>query len=215
MPLYSRFLFLLFPVTLKSSGPWSMLRGVLETEQQIWGEKKGYWTAIENVFFEAELDDGTTVLKYSAAEGHVFRDENNRYYCFVKDGAGKLYCYLQDGESLSDQLVTNTWMEGYRINGNGILNVDTTEQIDGIYYRFDSAGLGTAVTYQVTAGTNGPAAQTVMEQTEFTAGQQILVLITDAAGNVTAAPVIVGANGIIQYQIPGVSCIVRLLQTLG
>ena len=74
---------------------------------------------------------------------------------------------------------------------------------------------GTAVTYQVTAGTNGPAAQTVMEQTEFTAGQQILVLITDAAGNVTAAPVIVGANGIIQYQIPGVSCIVRLLQALG
>ena len=115
----------------------------------------GYWTAIENVFFEAELDDGTTVLKYSAAEGRVFRDENNRYYCFVKDGAGKLYCYLQDGESLSDQLVTNTWMEGYRINGNGILNVDTTEQIDGIYYRFDSAGLGTAVTYPVTYQLNG------------------------------------------------------------
>ena len=95
------------------------------------------------------------MLKYSAAEGRVFRDENNRYYCFVKDGAGKLYCYLQDGESLSDQLVTNTWMAGYRINGNGNLNVDTTEQIDGIYYRFYSAVMDTAVTYSVIYQVNG------------------------------------------------------------
>ena len=74
---------------------------------------------------------------------------------------------------------------------------------------------GAAVTYEVTAGTNGPAAQTLMEQTSFAAGQQILVLITDAAGNVTVTPVTVGTNGIIQYPIPGISCIVRLLQPTG
>ena len=74
---------------------------------------------------------------------------------------------------------------------------------------------GAAVTYEVTAGANGPAAQTLMEQTSFAAGQQLLVLITDAAGNVTVTPVTVGANGIIQYPIPGISCIVRLLQPAG
>ena len=50
-----------------------------------------------------------------------------------------------------------------------------------------------------------------MEQTSFAPGQEVAALITDANGNVTAVTIIVGANGIIQYQIPGVNCIVRFM----
>ena len=72
--------------------------------------------------------------------------------------------------------------------------------------------VGSAVTYEVVPGANGPAVQTQMEQTSLTPGQQLVVMITDAAGNVTVSEAIVGENGVIQYQIPGASCIVRLLR---
>ena len=72
--------------------------------------------------------------------------------------------------------------------------------------------VGSAVTYEVVPGVNGPAVQTQMEQTSLTPGQQLVVMITDAAGNVTVSEAIVGENGVIQYQIPGASCIVRLLR---
>ena len=71
--------------------------------------------------------------------------------------------------------------------------------------------VGAAVTYAVTSGINGAVPQVQMEQTSFAPGQEVAALITDANGNVTAVTIIVGANGIIQYQIPGVNCIVRFM----
>ena len=69
--------------------------------------------------------------------------------------------------------------------------------------------VGAAVTYSVTAAVAGSYTQ--MEQTSFAAGQEVVALVTDAAGNVTAATVVVGVNGIIQYSIPGNSCVVRFM----
>lgn len=63
----------------------------------------------------------------------------------------------------------------------------------------------------MTSGINGAVPQVQMEQTSFAPGQEVAALITDANGNVTAVTIIVGANGIIQYQIPGVNCIVRFM----
>lgn len=71
--------------------------------------------------------------------------------------------------------------------------------------------VGAAVTYAVVAGTNGQEAKTQMEQTNFVAGQEIVALVTDMNGNVSASTIVVGANGIVQYQIPGVNCIVRFM----
>ncbi|KJJ69104.1 InlB B-repeat-containing protein [Clostridium sp. FS41] len=74
--------------------------------------------------------------------------------------------------------------------------------------------VGAAVTYEVVAGTNGAVSQTQMEQTSFAPGQEIAALITDANGGVTAITIVVGENGIIQYQIPGVNCVVRFMSKL-
>ncbi len=71
--------------------------------------------------------------------------------------------------------------------------------------------VGAAVAYEVTAGVNGAVPQVQMEQTSFAPGLEIAALITDANGNVTAVTIVVGENGIIQYQIPGVNCIVRFM----
>ena len=53
-----------------------------------------------------------------------------------------------------------------------------------------------------------------MEQTSFAPGQEVAALITDANGGVTAITIVVGENGIIQYQIPGVNCVVRFMSKL-
>lgn len=71
--------------------------------------------------------------------------------------------------------------------------------------------VGAAVTFEVVAGANGAVSQTQMEQTSFTAGQEITALITDSTGAVTTVSLVVGENGIIQYNIPGVNCVVRYL----
>ena len=74
--------------------------------------------------------------------------------------------------------------------------------------------VGAAVTYAVISGINGAVPQVQMEQTSFAPGQEVAALITDVNGNVTAVTIIVGPNGIIQYQIPGVNCIVRLMSRI-
>ena len=51
-----------------------------------------------------------------------------------------------------------------------------------------------------------------MEQASFERGQELIVLVIDANGNVTATPVIVGAGGVIQYKISMSNCIVRFLK---
>lgn len=75
--------------------------------------------------------------------------------------------------------------------------------------------VGSAVTYAVTQGTSGATAKTQLEQTNFVTGQEIVALITDAGGNVTVSTIVVGANGVVQYQIPGVNCIVRFMKKIG
>lgn len=71
--------------------------------------------------------------------------------------------------------------------------------------------VGAAVAYEVIAGVNGTVSQTQVEQTSFAPGQEVKALITDAAGNVSAVTVVVGENGVVQYPIPGVNCIVRFM----
>ena len=75
--------------------------------------------------------------------------------------------------------------------------------------------VGSAVTYAVTQGTSGATAKTQLEQTNFVTGQEIVALITDANGNVTVSTIVVGVNGVVQYQIPGVNCIVRFMKKIG
>lgn len=75
--------------------------------------------------------------------------------------------------------------------------------------------VGSAVTYAVTPGVNGAVPQTQIEQTSFAPGQEVTALITDANGNVKAVTLTVGANGIVQYEIPGVNCIVRFMRKKG
>lgn len=69
--------------------------------------------------------------------------------------------------------------------------------------------VGTAVVYEVKPGAAAGVVQT--EKTSLPAGTQVVVLVTDANGNVYHAVQTVGANGIVQYQLPGANCIVRLL----
>ena len=116
----------------------------------------GYWTAIENTFFSVTLDDGTMIWKYSGTEGLIAGNSDKRQYCFVKDNAGKMRCYLgDDNGNPSSQLITNLWLQDYRINADGYLNQSTTDLIDGMYYRFDNAGHGSVVTYSVSYVLNG------------------------------------------------------------
>ena len=116
----------------------------------------GYWTAIENTFFSVTLDDGTMIWKYSGAEGLIAGNSDKRQYCFVKDESGKMRCYLgDDNGNPSSQLVTSLWIQDYRINADGYLNQNTTDLIGDIYYRFDSEGHGSVVTYPVSYTLNG------------------------------------------------------------
>ena len=112
-------------------------------------DSEGYWTAIEDEFFEHELDSGETVWYYSGAEGWVYRNSEGRFYCFTDD---TMTCYLMDadGENRTDELVAGQWIEHLWVNGQGIVARNVTEQVDGIYYTFDNLGYGTAVTYQIT-----------------------------------------------------------------
>lgn len=111
-------------------------------------DSEGYWTAIEDEFFEHELDSGETVWYYSGAEGWVYRNSEGRFYCFTDD---TMTCYLMDadGENRTDELVAGQWIEHLWVNGQGIVARNVTEQVDGIYYTFDNLGYGTAVTYQI------------------------------------------------------------------
>lgn len=112
-------------------------------------DSEGYWTAIEDEFFEHELDSGETVWHYSGAEGRVYRNSEGRFYCFTDD---TMTCYLMDadGENRTDELVAGQWIEHLWVNGQGIVARNVTEQVEGIYYTFDNLGYGTAVTYQIT-----------------------------------------------------------------
>ena len=102
------------------------------------------------------LDDGTMIWKYSGTEGLIAGNSDKRQYCFVKDNAGKMRCYLgDDNGNPSSQLITNLWLQDYRINADGYLNQSTTDLIDGMYYRFDNAGHGSVVTYSVSYVLNG------------------------------------------------------------
>ena len=51
----------------------------------------GYWAPVPNTFFESQLDDGTSVIKYSGEDGGVSgkkKDDIQKYYCFqtTEDG---------------------------------------------------------------------------------------------------------------------------------
>lgn len=75
--------------------------------------------------------------------------------------------------------------------------------------------VGSAVISAVAPGVNGSVAKTQLEQANFVAGQEIMAMITDANGNVSVAEIAVGANEVVQYQIPGVNCIVRFMKKIG
>ena len=115
-------------------------------------DSNGYWTAIENEFFENELDSGETVFYYSGEEGRVYKNSNGRYYGFVEGASGALTCYLIDssGQNRTEELVADQWIEHLRVNSQGIVNINTTDMVDGIYYNFDAKGYGTVITYKIT-----------------------------------------------------------------
>ena len=73
------------------------------------------------------------------------------------------------------------------------------------------AQVGAAVAYEVIPAAGATAARTQVEKVDLPAGSQVVVLVTDANGNVSHSIQTVGANGIIQYEIPGANCIVRLM----
>ena len=126
-------------------------------------DENGYWTPIEHTFFSSELDDGTVIVKYAMKEGKVARTNGGQDYYFKKDAAGDTYCYLvsDDGETATNQLVTNTWIDDLRVNSKGCLYVNSTEKVDNIYYSFDEEGHCALVTYEISyrlyGGTNNSA----------------------------------------------------------
>ena len=128
-------------------------RLVVNTQKAVGGyygdfDAEGYWTAIENTFFEDELDDGTVVKKYAAAEGKIAgigEKENRQYYCLVPAEGGRCYLYSADGTSREP--VTDTWIEDLRINEDGYLLAGVEEVLlDGNYYIFDEDGHGKLMT---------------------------------------------------------------------
>ncbi len=120
-----------------------------------------------------------------------------------KSGADELSGFVQEVVAAEQAIQNGTMNIAAAYSGKVSLNLPQYVQV------------GAAVTYAVTPGANGPASQMQMEQTSLTAGQQIVVMVTDAAGNVTVSDVVVGANGVVQYQIPGSNCIVRFLRLAG
>ena len=115
-------------------------------------DSQGYWTAIENEFFQQELDDGSTVWYYSGDEGLVYKNGDGRFYAFAEDATGAMTCYLMDseGENLTTELVAGQWIGHLWVNDQGVVSRNSTEAVDGIYYAFDSQGYGTVITYQIT-----------------------------------------------------------------
>ena len=112
---------------------------------------EGYWTAIEDEFFEDKLDDGTPVTKYSGKEGEVAgigKKPDRRYYCFVTGTDNRISCRLLSADETSmSETVKNVWIDDMWVNEDSILTIDVREQqIDGKYYNFDAAGHGSLIT---------------------------------------------------------------------
>lgn len=120
-----------------------------------------------------------------------------------KSGTDELSGFVQEVVAAEQAIQNGTMDIAAAYSGKTSLNLPQYVQV------------GAAVTYAVTPGANGPALQNQMEQTNLTEGQRIVVMITDAAGNVTVSDVVVGVNGVVQYQIPGSNCIVRFLHLVG
>ena len=104
----------------------------------------GYWTPVPNTFFESQLDDGTSVIKYSGEDGGVSgkkKDDIQKYYCFQTTEDGIL-CSLIPAEGISGaEAVTDTWVVDLWIDADGYLTVDKEKQlIGGNYYNFDVVG---------------------------------------------------------------------------
>lgn len=114
-----------------------------------------------------------------------------------KSGADELAGFTAAIVSAEQQISSGAITVAQAYNAAVAVDLNSYEQV------------GAAVTYAVTAAASGSYVQ--MEQTNFAAGQELLALITDASGNVIAAPVVVGANGIVQYAIPGANCVVRFM----
>lgn len=114
---------------------------------------EGYWTAIENTFFEADVN-GELVTKYSGNEGKIAGigdKENRQEYCFLKETDGKLKCCLSaaDGDYLTEEAVKNTWINDMWVNESGYLVINADAPVHGVYYHFDTNGHGTLITYKV------------------------------------------------------------------
>ena len=114
---------------------------------------EGYWTAIENTFFEGDVN-GELVTKYSGNEGKIAGigdKENRQEYCFLKETDGKLKCCLSaaDGDYLTEEAVKNTWINDMWVNESGYLVINADAPVHGVYYHFDANGHGTLITYKV------------------------------------------------------------------
>lgn len=139
-------------------GKGHMLANVTKLAGRYYGrfDAEGYWTAIENTFFDDKLEDGTAVMKYSGKAGEVAgigdKMENWKQYVFMKEKSGAVRCRLLavGGDSFSDEPVADLWIDDMRVNQDGYLVIAADEPVDGVYYRFDKDGHGTLITYKIT-----------------------------------------------------------------